>query len=165
MGNLLQNLLYHTYGNNPKLQLRGLPRCLSGKESAYQCRRHRRHGFNPWIGKIPWSRKWQTAPVFLPGKFPGQRSLVGCSPWGHKESDTTEQLSLHAHMQFLLPPPYFLLINNLHLRVRQEHEWVAISSYRVCRLQVQQTWQTLTTFQSNFPAFIPYLVCFIFSYF
>ena len=121
MGNLLQNLLYHTYGNNPKLQLRGLPRWLSGKESAYQCRRHRRHGFNPWIGKIPWSRKWQTAPVFLPGKFPGQRSLVGCSPWGHKESDTTEQLSLHAHMQFLLPPPYFLLINNLHLRVRQEH--------------------------------------------
>ena len=34
-------------------------------------------------------RKWQPTPVFLPGKFHGQRSMVGCSPWGHKESDTT----------------------------------------------------------------------------
>ena len=49
--------------------------------------------FDHWIGKIPWSRKWQPTPVFLPGKFHGQRSLVGYSPWGHKELDTTEQLS------------------------------------------------------------------------
>ena len=41
---------------------------------------------------IPWIKKWQPTPVFLPGGFHGQRSLVGCSPWGHKESDTTEQL-------------------------------------------------------------------------
>ena len=41
----------------------------------------------------PWSRKWQLAPVFLPGEFHGQRSLAGYSPWGHKESDTTEQLN------------------------------------------------------------------------
>ena len=47
---------------------------LSGKESACQCRRH---GFNPWIGKIPWRRKWQPTPVFLPGESRGQRSLVG----------------------------------------------------------------------------------------
>ena len=37
-----------------------------------------------------WSRKWPPAPVFLPGKFHGQRSLVGYSPWGHKESHMTE---------------------------------------------------------------------------
>ena len=43
-----------------------------------------------WIRKIPWGRKWQPTPVFLPGEFYGQRSLVGCSPWGHKESDMTE---------------------------------------------------------------------------
>ena len=49
-----------------------------------------RDRFNPWIGKIPWSRKWQPTPVFLPGKFHGQRSLVGYSPWGRKESDTTD---------------------------------------------------------------------------
>ena len=50
----------------------------SGKESAYQSRRCRRPGFDPWVGKILWSRKWQPTPVFLPGKFHGQRSLVGC---------------------------------------------------------------------------------------
>ena len=43
-----------------------------------------------WVGKIPWRKKWQPTPVFLPGQFHGQRSLVGCSPWGHRESDLTE---------------------------------------------------------------------------
>ena len=51
-------------------------------------------GFNPWVGKIPWSRKWQHTLVFLPGKFHGQKSLAGYSPWDHKESDVTEQLTL-----------------------------------------------------------------------
>ena len=41
---------------------------------------------------------WQPTPVFLPGKSYGQRSLVGCSPWGHKELDMTQQLSLHARI-------------------------------------------------------------------
>ena len=58
---------------------------LSGKESACQCRRCKRCGFDFWVGKIPWRKKWQHTPVFLPGKFHGQRSLVGYSPWGHKE--------------------------------------------------------------------------------
>ena len=58
----------------------------SGKESACQCRRCR---FYPWLGKIPWRGKWQPTPVFLSGKSHGQRSLVGYSPWGHKESDMT----------------------------------------------------------------------------
>ena len=60
------------------------------KESACQCRRHRRLRFDPWAVKVPWSRKWQSTPVFLPGESHGQRSLVGYSPWGHKESDMTE---------------------------------------------------------------------------
>ena len=51
-----------------------------------------RPGFDPWVGKIPWRTKWQPTPVFLPGESHGRRSLVGCSPWGCKESDTTEQL-------------------------------------------------------------------------
>ena len=42
------------------------------------------------VGKIPWRRAWQPTPVFLPGEFHGQRRLVGYSPQGHKESDTTE---------------------------------------------------------------------------
>ena len=48
--------------------------------------------FNPWVGKISWRRKWQPTPVFLPGKSHGWWNLVGYSPWGRKESDTTEQL-------------------------------------------------------------------------
>ena len=52
----------------------------------HQCRRL---GFNPCVRKIPWRRKWQPPPVFLPGKIYGQKSLVGYSPWDHKESDKT----------------------------------------------------------------------------
>ena len=73
----------------------GFPRCQSGKESTCQCRRHKRCELDLWVGKIPWSRKWQPTPKFLPGKFHGQSSLVGYSPWHHKESDTTEQLNTH----------------------------------------------------------------------
>ena len=46
--------------------------------------------FNPWVGKIPWRRKWQPTPAFLPGKSHRQRSLVGCSPWDHKELGVLE---------------------------------------------------------------------------
>ena len=66
-----------------------LPMWHSGKESACQCKGH---GFNPWVGKIPWRGKWQPGPVFLPGKSHEQRSLVGLSPLQkglQKESDTT----------------------------------------------------------------------------
>ena len=49
----------------------------SGKESNCQCRSPQRHGFHPWAGKIPWGRKWQPTPVFLPGQFHRQRSLAG----------------------------------------------------------------------------------------
>ena len=62
----------------------GLPRWLSGKDSACQCRRSRRHGFDPWVGKISWSRKWQSTLVFLPGKSHGQKRLASYSPWGHR---------------------------------------------------------------------------------
>ena len=59
----------------------GLPRWLGGKESACQ---RRGCGFDPWVRKIPWRRKWQPTPVFMPGKSHGQKSLEGYSPWGHK---------------------------------------------------------------------------------
>ena len=57
-----------------------LPRWRSGKESACQCRRCKRLRFSPWVGKIPWRKKWQPTPAFLPGKCHGQRSLVGYGP-------------------------------------------------------------------------------------
>ena len=61
-----------------------------GKEPLCQCKRRKRCRLDPWVWKIPWRRKWKPAPIFLPGKFHGQRSLVAYSPLGHKESDTTE---------------------------------------------------------------------------
>ena len=68
-GRTIENLLFTIYT------------WLSGKEPACQCRRH---GFNPWVGKIPWRRKWQPTPVFLSGKSHGQRSLMDYSSWGHR---------------------------------------------------------------------------------
>ena len=62
------------WGPKPR---QGLPWWLSGKESTCHCRRR---GFDPWVGKIPWGRKWQPTPVVLPGKSHGQRSLTGYRP-------------------------------------------------------------------------------------
>ena len=63
--------------------------------------RCRRHEFDPWVRKIPWSSKWQPTPVFLPGKSSGQKSLVGYSPWGHKELDTAEHARKQANRRTL----------------------------------------------------------------
>ena len=57
-------------------------------------------GFVPWVGRIPWRSEWLATPVFLPGEFHGRRSLAGFSPWGCKELDTTEHLSMHTHLIF-----------------------------------------------------------------
>ena len=74
------------------------PGGTSGKEPTCQCRRHKRQGFTLWVGKIPWRRAWQPTPVFLPGESHGQRSLAGCSPQSHIQSDRTEA-TYHARMQ------------------------------------------------------------------
>ena len=68
----------------------GFPGGANVKEPACQCRRQKRHRFNRWVRKVPWRRAWPPAPVFLPGKSHGQRSLMGCSPEGPTESDATE---------------------------------------------------------------------------
>ena len=52
-----------------------------------------RPGFNPWVGKILWRKKWKATPVLLPGEFDGQRSLASYCPWGHTELDMTEWLA------------------------------------------------------------------------
>ena len=61
-----------------------------------------RPGIDPWVGKIPWRRKWQPTPVVLPGESHGWRSLVGYSPRGHKELDMTEQLDFTLLLLYLL---------------------------------------------------------------
>ena len=76
-----------------------LPRRHSGKESTYLCRKCKRCRFSPWVRKIPWSRKWQPTPEFLPGKVHGQRSLAGCQPMDCKESGT--QQSTHTETVYI----------------------------------------------------------------
>ena len=63
-----------------------------GKEPSCQCRRHKRHGFHPWVRKIPWRRAWQPIPIFLPEESHGQSNLVEYCPCGRKESDRTEAI-------------------------------------------------------------------------
>ena len=74
----------------------GIPWWLRWQRICLQCWRF---GFNPWVGTILWRREWLPTPVFLPGESHGQRSLVGCSPWGHKESDMTERLNTFTFRQ------------------------------------------------------------------
>ena len=82
----------------------GLPQWLISKECACQCRRH---GFDPWVRKIPWRRKWQPTPAFLPRKYHGQRSLVGNSPgvtnsWTRLSAHTWACTHTHTHTHTLL---------------------------------------------------------------
>ena len=90
----------------------GFPGAASGKEPTYQCRKHQKCGFDPWVGKIPWSKNWQPTPVFLPEESHGQVSQAGYSPWGHKESDITEHTCQETYMYYPVvnwqPTPVFL---------------------------------------------------------
>ena len=71
----------------------------------------KRHRFNPWVGEIPWRRKWQPTALFLPGESLGQRSLVDYSPWGYKESDTTgKQSRSSSKSKTYLPYDPFILL-------------------------------------------------------
>ena len=93
------------------------------KESACQCRWCRRHGFNRWVKKIPWRRKWQVTPVFLPGKPRVLRSLVGHSPQGHKESDTTDWLSMHTVKGFRIVDEVEFKVKNVNHSVMSNSCW------------------------------------------
>ena len=94
-----------------------LPGWLSDKESTC-C--FRRCGFNPWVRKIPWRRKWQPTPVLLPGKSHGQRSLSDYSPWGCEESNTTWLATKHAHVGLIdieTPQSVVILIILAHVMI------------------------------------------------
>ena len=67
-----------------------IPSGTGGKEATCQCRRYKRLGFDPWVGKIPWRRTRQPIPVFLHGESHGQRNQMSYSSWGLEESDMIE---------------------------------------------------------------------------
>ena len=74
---------------------------LAGKNLPANTGDAKRHGFNPWVRKISWRRKWRPSPE---GEFPGQRSLVGCSPRGHRGSDTSTGARIHTPESLISPP-------------------------------------------------------------
>ena len=89
----------------------GFPVGASGKEPACQCRRHKRHGFNPRVRKMSWGRAWQ--PVFLPGEFHGQKSLAGNSPQGCRvgHDEAIEQASKNqVYQEIQNPYTYCVLV-------------------------------------------------------
>ena len=99
--------------------------------------------FEPWVGKIPWRRKWQPTPVLLLGEFHGQRSLVGDSPWGHKESDIIDIFSkcplkictslyhgAHQQYQNYMLHIYIFLLHLLFLMQRQSSKQIKIAKKR-----------------------------------
>ena len=91
------------------LQYSWFPLWLSWYRILLQCGRP---GFNPWVRKISWRRKWQHTPVFLPGKSHGWRSLVGYSPWGRKELDTTESLHFTSLRILVISPSKLLTLGS-----------------------------------------------------
>ena len=101
----------HIYTICMCMYMYGIPRWCSGKESACQCRRCMKCGFDPWVWKIPWKRIWYLPPVFLPGKFHEQRSLAGYSSWGHNESDMTNTMHAHTHVCVCV----FIYIHIIHI--------------------------------------------------
>ena len=109
----------------------------SGKEPSCQCRICKRPWFNPWVGKIPWRRKWQPTPVLLLGESHGGRSLVGYSPWGRKESGTTEWLHFtrELYQRNLFTELYIfqkmIFLNSKYLTKYSDLFWITNSYYWV----------------------------------
>ena len=97
----------------------GLPGSSSGKEPTCQCRRCKRHSFNPRVRKTPWRKAWQPTPVFLSGEAHGQRSLVGCSPWALAELDATEA-TLHACMHAHVFSSSCVLFDHLNVSIMRK---------------------------------------------
>ena len=102
--------------------LEGFPGGTRGKESTCQWRICKRHVFDPWFRKFPWSRKWQPTSVLLLDKFHGWKSLAGYNPWGCRGSDMTERLSSKNGTGSLKPYNFLGLIQVLHYVDEKEFE-------------------------------------------
>ena len=107
----------------------GLPRQHSGKESACQCRRYKKHRFDPWIGKI--CGEGNGNPLqFLPAKSHGQRHLAGYSPWGRKESDSAELLSKHRLIYIIYMLNLKYEMNKLIYKTETDSQTQKTNSYK-----------------------------------
>ena len=106
--------------------------------NACQCGRHR---FDPWVGKIPWRRKWLPTPVFLPEKCCRQRSLMGYSPLGHKGLDTTWQLHNEEEKNIWLIFHLLELPCSLYQQIFQEIHLFKIKTFCLCHLGLFSHWK------------------------
>ena len=100
-----------------------------GSDSKKICLKYWRPGFDPWVGKIPWRREGLPTPVFLPGEFHGQRILEGYSPWNHKESDMTKQLSplfLKQTKLIYASGPLHLLVSFPGILFSRSFAWISL---------------------------------------
>ena len=117
-----------------------LPWWLSCKKNTLaNAWRYRRCVSNPWVGKVLWRREWQPTPVFLPEEFHGQRSLAGPSPWGHKQSDTTERLTytftLYHVAERKHQTPNTLILPPTHLKHASFSNFTIITKPQLFQLQ------------------------------
>ena len=111
-----------TYRELPQ-QLSGQCRICTVKEFAWQCKRCR---FNPRVRKIPWRRKWQPIPIFLPGKCHGQRSRMGySSPWSRKEWDMTQWLNNNIYKTVYV----YIYNTHTHTHTHTHIEYVCVQIY------------------------------------
>ena len=126
----------------------------SGEESSCQCRRCNRCGFDPWVGEIPWRRKWQPIPVFLPGKSHGQRSLASYSLWGLRHNIATKWWHGFPNRGFSVAKIYILFLNasNSGKVPWIETPFIFISIYPSICLSTQSTLHCLlySFLKSNF---------------
>ena len=100
-----------------------------------------RLGFDPWVGKIPWKRAWQSNRVFLPGESHGWRSLAGSNPWGHKESDTTEWLTQHTQHIYIVNKIAMTRLNQSIRCIHLDHiTWVPLELLSLKRILCIMIW-------------------------
>ena len=122
----------------------GFPCVSDSRESACS---EGRTGFNPRVCKIPWKSEWLPMPVFLPGEFHGQRSLAGYSPWGCKELDTTEQLTLSYMFNFSKYPfkskkgGLFLKIPFMSIIIKHKFLLTLLNIFEILLVKQQQQQQ------------------------
>ena len=120
----------------------GLPWWFSDKESTNARDGGDASSVFPWVGKILWRRAWQPIPVLLPGKSHEQRSLVGYSPWSHKESDTTWHACIHSC--FVLLTCVYSLIKNGSLRIIKLLEKWRVSDLTFSPIHPLRLWTSST---------------------
>ena len=95
----------------------GFPGGSVVKESTCQCWRCKRRGFDPWVGKIPWRRKWQPTPISLPRTFNGQKGLEGYSPWSHKLLHMTECEHKHESISYMSSPHWAINTTRVEIAI------------------------------------------------